>query len=262
MSNIINMKEMYNFYKQDYTEEITRLQKEKSKIKQEINIIVKDLTRKKYFINKYTTLQFTGLHDLLTFDITTFKATTTFKMVNLKEIKEKVDRIQNLNVSVEIIDELIEKQHEKIVNQQIYTYIIKEFNKRIIEDIVKGYKFNMCGNGVLKIIVRKNNRKSYIDWAASNKNKEVILANGEIPYKEEEDEFGNITDNGGIKWLVNRYDAHNCWIQWYKQAKELEKFKELPLYEYYTIKFTMSEKGIIKKLNQRLKDKPYTKRFY
>lgn len=88
--------------------------------------------------------------------------------------------------------------------------VIREFNKQIAEKIItEAYQFNN-GIGIFQVIRDERKGKS-IDWAASKKRKEEIVAAGDVPYSK--------TDApNGIEWFIYHTGDYFKW-QWYKNQQ-------------------------------------------
>lgn len=181
------------------------------------------------------------------------------EIVNFDEPKEgiikvKDDKILNtllnklcfINCSLNEKYKIREKCEDYLISIEIYKYVIKTFNKRIVEKILEGYKFNLGANLgfiAIKRLKRNHNRLS-INWGASKKLKKEIIERGGIPYNKE-------TAPDGEKWFVYYTDDYKHLWFW-KRSWCTVKNKS-----FYAFRPTTGKSGNIKKLVKYIKDNPF-----
>lgn len=93
--------------------------------------------------------------------------------------KNKVQNLHGLQDMYEYYKQEVEFNKAYLVEYDIYSSIIKEFYKRLMEDILMGYEYHLPYRfGYITIIKRQVNIHSLtrfgIDWVESVKNKKVI----------------------------------------------------------------------------------------
>jgi hypothetical protein len=133
----------------------------------------------------------------------------------------------------------------KIINYSQYKFIISNFNEMISDKIItEGYVLKLGHRlGEIRIIKKKRSNKKPIDWNASNKAKEAIIAKGDIPYNK-------TTAPNGVEWLVYFTDLYGYYWYWSKYLCTCTNR------DSYSFKPTAGDYGNIKKLNQYRKHNP------
>lgn len=98
---------------------------------------------------------------------------------------------------------------DKEITYKEFSTVIRSFNKKIADEIVKGYVYK---SPISKFEIKRRERKHRaIDWKESFACKEELISNGIVPYDKKE-------APEGTKWF--RYYIHNIdyvW-KWTKQA--------------------------------------------
>lgn len=122
----------------------------------------------------------------------------------------------------------IKELNKQKLEYSVYRHIIRSFNEKISKYIVEtGKAFEDPFLGILKIKY-KENVVGKIDWGQSNRNKQLLLDRGLIPYKKEDaikaEQEG--VPYAGIKWLVPGYQDGMLLIRWTTSPVIKEYLKE------------------------------------
>lgn len=266
---MINLKESYKYYVEQCHERVRELKTERKNIKGSVDKLLSSLQRQEYFIKSYSNMTIKENEEYVDFLMGISVSSLSFKwkrdMIGnvADDIKRDIAEFQKQFKRLNILNDILVTEINKIVQAKVYNHIIKKFclaiRQRMIED---GYNFNMGLAGNLFIKDRGYSKKS-IDWPASLKLKELIIEKGNVPYEKlGKDEEGNIIDNGGEKWLVTRDNHHNCYVTWHrarlnKYADEVETDLASFLH-YFTFTPARGTNGIVKALYGHLDVKPNT----
>ena len=174
--------------------------------------------------------------------------------VSKKEVSLKNYQIERFNeVYTEIVEANIRLEElgnleRSVVNNDIFDFVIKQFNTAIIDEILKGYTLNMREVGVIKLI-NKPRKGLNIDWEASNIIKAKLIEQGELPYKViDRMDDGTPISNGGKKWLVAFNSPKHHWYVWYKYMASMYKNEDFRLMKYYGLLLCSYKGGIVRKL--------------
>lgn len=121
-----------------------------------------------------------------------------------------------------------------------------EFNRRIVEKMLEGYKFTIPKvGGILeakaKERTKKSNKFTDVNWPESKKYKQELIDAGKIPY--DKDKAPN-----GIKWFVY-YEGAYCLWNWFRRTGDRYKKNIM----YYSFKPT---RGNSRKLSQAFRNNP------
>jgi len=264
---MIKTKEVYDYYLhkveknyQDNKIKLDQLLKNQKELKKEIS-------KFSYFLNKYSNLNIDKLDNL----------TSDFKLVcsincdisnnfNSKEIEKLLDNQINLNIKVsELTKEVSNYELIPLKNQAQFNFILKEFNKLIINEVIENnYKYTLGKIGQLKIRKRKRKGK-VVNWGPSNKNKAKIIKEGKLPYKEvSKDIEGNSIGNGGEAWLVYHENNIHPYFYWDREYINPEFKKHLNEGMLKNVSFTPTkgDVGIVYKLNKAIQDRPELLKIY
>ena len=124
-----------------------------------------------------------------------------------------------------------------------------EFNKRIAQKILEGYKFRIPSvGGQLEIKVRERKKKSKrftdINWDESLKYKQELIDKGEVPYNKE-------TAPDGVKWFVYHEGPYCLW-NWFRATGDRYKKNIMN----YSFKVTRGPNGNARKMWEMFKKNP------
>jgi hypothetical protein len=221
--NGLGIKDFWDFY-------YTQTKKEIEKVKSDIisyqcgkEAALKHLQKYKTFIKDFCSHSFVEceLNDSLKFhDTLSFTSSLTFSNDHFSADVIVRDLVKTIGVCNNNINKLSSKYEELRpldISYKLFTFIIRSFNKEIIEEIIKGYVFYM-GSGLGNICIKKvgidKRVKKSVNWGESNKNKQRIIDNGGIPYDKGEHPEGE-------KWLVFYDQPYSYWFKWNKDKTAL-----------------------------------------
>lgn len=119
------------------------------------------------------------------------------------------------------------------ISEQVFTAILIKFNTKLVDSIIEeDYKFNNTHFGSLGKHINKKSKPS-VDWSASNKAKEKLIAEGKIPaYKENrlKAEAEGIPYEG-VNWL--EYSSpYNFYFTWKYEYHHTIKFFNIKNYNF------------------------------
>ena len=147
---------------------------------------------------------------------------------------------------INFFKERIESLKKDLIKYKQYAFIVRMFNEEVSDLIIKeGYKLKL-GFKLGEIRIRKRKRldwKRPINWGESNKTRQAIIDQGDIPYNKE-------TNPDGKKWIIYYNDKYGYYWYWSKYqcyCKNRDSYSFLP---------TQGPTGNIKKLNQYRKFNP------
>lgn len=190
-------------------------------------------------------------NDLDVVPIPLVQGTLSLKNYNIEQFNKKYTEIVAYNKRIQQID--FEKI--KLVNPQVFNFVIKKFNRDMIDEVLRGYTFNMKDIGTLRLI-NKTRGGINIDWEASNKLRKRLIDNGETPYRVlDRLEDGTIITNGGIKWLIPFNSPKHHWFQWRKDLAIMYKDEDFKLMKWYNLLLCSYKTGIVRRLAVLKKDK-------
>lgn len=123
-----------------------------------------------------------------------------YALLKLLRVKQKLEDLE---------------QHYSIlqkINVELYSEILLEFNKNIMIEILKGFKYNLkhCLGTIFVEFKRRNFNKKVVDWGKSNKLKAQLIEEGYTPK--------SLDNPNGQEWLLYRTDNGNLWLMWVKIA--------------------------------------------
>lgn len=152
-----------------------------------------------------------------------------------KETKYFNIQLKTYNTNINPLREYIsyrELHKGDLINQRIFTFILKRFNKLLMEALVtKGYEFYSKGLGTIKVDFKKN-KKNIVNWGISLRNKNAIIERGEIPYLKEDamkaEREG--VEYKGVQWLVYLND-YSLFYDW--RYTPSDKFRQPNVLDYW-----------------------------
>lgn len=190
---------MYEIYIDYLKTSIELLEYEIQEIKKNYNVNGTIFNPYKHIIEKYVNYDdvLNGLVSEIPFDIDVDEKTTRYINILIKGYYELHRPIQNKQKQINIL-------RNQIINQSIYNYIIKEYNKKIALKMVKeNYVIHNHYIGKLEI-KRLKRKKPAIDWGKSNKFKQNLIEEGKTLYSAE-DKIKFEKENkeyNGVSWLI------------------------------------------------------------
>ena len=227
-----------------------KLKKEIKKLESDLEIIVKS---RDYIYNKLLYLK----ADLDNFSNINFNSVINTKSLNrlsFLKVDDAFNDIDNFKFNWRLFIP-VNRQYFKVVNKIItlnkrllpfkhWIKIIKKFNKKVIDLIIKeGYEFHL-GYGLDYIRIKKRIRNNpEINNPASYQKRKKIIAEGKIPYNEE-------TAPNGEKWKVYRIERYKYVWYWSKKSINVKNSY------YYTFKPTGGKKGMICSLYNFINENP------
>lgn len=140
---------------------------------------------------------------------------------------------------------------KQIIPKKVYLDTIKYCNLSMIDKIVNtNYLFkptNIFGSiGVYKV----TNKRLRVNWGASDKNKQRILAEGKIPYIKKDAE--TIPNYQGVEWLVY-HPALDFYIHWVKTSTGIRTNPEMKFFKFTPARAGQGKVSFVSKL-QDVKD--------
>ena len=227
-----------------------KLKKEINKLESDLEIIVKS---RDYIYNKLLYHK----ADLDNFSNINFNSVINTKSLNrlsFLKVDDAFNDIDNFKFNWRLFIP-VNRQYFKVVNKIItlnkrllpfkhWIKIIKKFNKKVIDLIIKeGYEFHL-GYGLDYIRIKKRIRNNpEINNPASYQKRKKIIAEGKIPYNEE-------TAPNGEKWKVYRIERYKYVWYWSKKSINVKNSY------YYTFKPTGGKKGMICSLYNFINENP------
>jgi len=227
-----------------------KLKKEIKKLESDLEIIVKS---RDYIYNKLLYHK----ADLDNFSNINFNSVINTKSLNrlsFLKVDDAFNDIDNFKFNWRLFIP-VNRQYFKVVNKIItlnkrllpfkhWIKIIKKFNKKVIDLIIKeGYEFHL-GYGLDYIRIKKRIRNNpEINNPASYQKRKKIIAEGKIPYNEE-------TAPNGEKWKVYRIERYKYVWYWSKKSINVKNSY------YYTFKPTGGKKGMICSLYNFINENP------
>lgn len=266
----INSSEMFSKYQIFVKQSLKNIEEEKKTLLKSKEYIISNLENYKDFINNYTNLDFNLLEELNSVYINRSLISSKFKHLNLEEVENKVKRL--IGILVNIKKDIVKLEEKEIiyksylVKKQDFNKVIFSFNLKVLDEILKGYVFNL-GYSLSTIRIKKLDvslrKKKKINWGESNKKKQELLNEGKIPYEVlERDEQGKIIkDNGGEYWHIHHNKQFEFLFFW---SSRLPYFTNKHLYKFKPTYCGSDDKnGAVQKLRKLEKEsEENTKYFY
>ena len=268
----INTSDIYIKYVSKLNLECISLKKEKADLESSKEYILKNLENYRDFIESFCTIK---LDEIDKVTLSYFNRTILQKKYedhyskdNLLDLELKTKRLVNAFVAVkkrltEINERLIEIKKLSVESSE-FINILRSFNKSVIDEILRGYSFNLGYSlSYIKIVARdvSKRKKKKVDWGTSNKNKKEILLNGGVAYEVlERDEEGKIlTDNGGEHWIA----YHNKTIEYlWHWAKGRAPFPNKYFYKFKPTYCGAANNGSVQKLRKIERENPENLRYF
>lgn len=253
----INTSEICKRFLSKVDEDNSSLKKEHSQLTDSKAYLRNNIVGHKDFINNFCVLDYNNLDDL---DFCFFERRLLQKKYEYAEYllttEEKVKRLLNMFIEVKRRISKIELKLKEVEGLKIdpkdFTKIIGDFNSKIVDEILKGYSYNL-GYSLSYLRIKGRDvtlrKKKKIDWGKSNKYKKEIIEAGGIPYEVlERNEKGEIIkDNGGTYWLA----YHNKTIEYlWHWAKGRTALPNKYFYKFKPTYCGAANNGCVQKLRQ------------
>ena len=248
---MVNTKVMHSNFTVSLRNQIKEYKEYVEKNKINIKKSTKKLVDFQHLINKVLKIKLT---DILNIE-SKQKLNGIFKS-KLSKLKSSSQELRYIKLLLNIIfkaksenklyEKNIDKLKLKIINYTQYKFIVSNFNEMVSDKIITdGYVLKLDYHlGEIRIIKKKRaENKLPINWNASNKVKEAIIANGDIPYNK-------VTAPEGKEWLVYFTEPYGYYWYWSKYDCNITNR------DSYSFKPTAGDYGNIKKLNQYRKHNP------
>lgn len=261
---IINDRIIHKLYIEDIEYEINNLKADLVTYKQALNNLKKIIVKNTTLINNRTS---TSVEKIL--NATSIALVKSIDYYNLKEetikaLKLYISNYIKTNRVVRYQEEKIKKLENKITPYNIYSKVIKQFNRKIIEECInKQYQFNMGYHLDVFRIVYAESRKLTPNWGASTKKKKEILARGGKLYNGKEakeyEERGEPYD--GEKYLVFK-DPFSIWFEWCLRPVSLKYLPILRDYKFKPARGNYGSMTILGNLKKKYTDKEEIMRLF
>lgn len=231
---IVRVKDMYNYYCKDINSSIFALEKDINSFTKTKEYILGNLELCKDYIDKFTKISFEKIKDLDKQIPDHYFGTSIIFASYAEKAKYFVSLIAEINKKLNKSIKDLKAYKCKLLDWKTFKNCLELINKKISNEILKGYSFNF-GSGISKIRIKKHftteKSKKRIDWKASLKLKEELIAQGKLPFQVTEYDSSKrpITDNGGEKWFI--YHSHAVTYSWHWE-KYLCKILNKRLYSF------------------------------
>jgi chaperonin cofactor prefoldin len=265
----INTSEMFIKYIQKIKEETNNLKKEKENLINSKNYLLNNLSEYKDFLNNFSTIKYDELEYLTHSYLTRSILQKRYENNNdLTEIENKVKRQINMLIGIKResikIDERLDELKKQLISSSDFINILSTFNLTIVDEILKGYVFNL-GYGLSYIRIKRKDvstrKHKKVDWGESNKKKKEILAENKLPYEvlERNEEGKILIDNGGEHWLI--YHTKQIEFLWH-WAKGRFPIANKFFYKFKPTYCGAGQNGCVQKLRQLEKENSNNLKYY
>lgn len=213
---MIEINVIYQLYYAYINKRIELLKLEISELELNINNTIKILEKYKNEINKYS-----NYYDILDRKIKKIKNNTDNTII--KYINIQILNYNSIYTPLNLKRKEVIKLSKQVLSSVIYKKIIKKFNSKLIDKIIKDhYTFILPFSlGTLKV-ERKTNKRKRPNWGISNKNYKLLITQNKIPYKltDHLEAKKNNKEYKGVPWL-HYHDETDLWFSWktFKLAK-------------------------------------------
>ena len=160
--------------------------------------------------------------------------------------------------------EEITKLKKQKINEGVFVFILKRFNKLLIDAIVKeGYCFYSLFIGGLKVKVVKRT-KPEINWGESIKAKEKLLEQGLIPFTKEDEKkaIENNEQYNGVQWLVH-LPVIATYFEWCLETAQFFRISNIKNFKFDPVRGIDSPVTLLRRYEETLnEDELFTKYKY
>jgi len=214
----------------------------------DVKIIVKNKYELQYLKNKVLKID-AEIIELEKSDLKKYYfTTTTYKIYSLKkeiaQINEKIKKLEKANPDGTKV----------LMTYKTFVKIIELYNKKAIQALIEGSSINLKNNlGYLYIMVKRKKDKyvfSNINWGASKKYRDELIAEGKTPKSKENPK--------GKNWFQFYEEDDYFRVAWVKNYGAC-RVKNNLVYAFYPFK---SKKGMTKSLVKAIKKDEYLKDNY
>jgi hypothetical protein len=245
---MLTLKDFHSNYKRSVKENINTVELKLREVQNEYNVILDRVNRMKTFIDdcvinsSFDELMSTRNHlifynlrfnsNIKNYDVDKEKITIIFSTKltydkTINKIKNSLNRLKTIRTQID---------------NKVFNFIITNFNKAVIDEIIKGYKFVPTGLGPFFVIRRQRGRRP-VDWGRSNAYKQTLLEKGLVPYNKE-------TAPDGEQWLFYHEGEYGHYYRW---GKNYCSFEHKDPYKFVP---TSGPKGNVNRLHEYIKDNP------
>lgn len=225
----VNTSQIYLEYVRGNSLEKNILLEEQAHYKKSKAYLISKLELHKHYIDNFTNINFDTLDTLDRL----ISEKSLIHLVNIADIdistiRKTINIIVTINKSLYKIEEKLEKIASSYIPENTFKEILYRFNNKISDEIVyKGYVLRL-GSGLGFIRIKKVNAihnrdgslrvKKRINWGESNKRKNELLQNGEVPYKvlERDVEGKIVSTNNGVNWFIYHSNDFDYLWNWNK----------------------------------------------
>lgn len=256
---MIQNPELYDFYRNSIDNNVEEIRTKYKKVKVSLDTSLKNLAKVKYFIDSFTDSNY---EDLVT---SKEKITLTFrikadiaKKVTKGLVNDRYNTYFKLKQEALDLKKLLKKEKLPFVKMNVFTYILKEYNKKMVDEVIKnGATFNLGIVGDLKV-ERVYRDRPVKNWFASVQKKKELESKGLIPLKVlDHDEEGNPITNGGVEWLIYYDEGWYPYFNWYKGRPVVKDFnRNCPFFVYFKFQPTRGEGSLVNKLYKNHNENP------
>lgn len=256
---MIKNKELYEAYKKKTNSSNKKIKALLKHCRETFEKAEHDLENYKVFFDRFCVFDYetiTSSNAFLNLTYTIYKDLMTGK--DAETANQLYEKYFQSKKEYKLLTGQLDGGEKTIVNSSIFGYIIRRFNQEIVKSIVEeDYRFVMINGGTLRVRKRKRSKPAP-DWNRSNLNKQVIEEKGGTPLKVlGRDDEGNLITNGGIPWMEFFVSDHQAYFFWDTRTTPLRSILTNSDYlSYYTFVPTRGEKGIVKYLNEFLREDP------
>jgi hypothetical protein len=258
---MIQTPQIYQYYLDNVEAKRDEFKKEITKLENEKKVLFKSLKKCEYFINTFTNITIDELDNVDNDFVFKSKVNVMLNVnTSFEEIENNINKYVSLSREIAKRKATLEKDgFIPLKTQSKFNFILKEYNKLMIEKVVKdNMRFHLGPAGCIRVRRRKRTKLSP-NWYESNKNKARIIAEGKTPYKViDEDEEGNPITNGGVPWLVYHTGDHYPYFYWDRKDidSSTKAFLKTGMYDVMSYVPTKGKSGIVSYLNNYVKEHP------
>lgn len=199
-------------------------------------------------------LLYKGLHEQIEFP---FDNSDKYFNIQIKNYN-----VHNVLYSTKL--EEITKLKKQKINEGVFVFILKRFNKLLIDAIVKeGYCFYSLFIGGLKVKVVKRT-KPEINWGESIKAKEKLLEQGLIPFTKEDEKkaIENNEQYNGVQWLVH-LPVIATYFEWCLETAQFFRISNIKNFKFDPVRGIDSPVTLLRRYEETLsEDELFTKYKY
>ncbi len=261
---MIGTKELFEFYKEEQKKETLKINKDLQNLETQRQDCIRNIEKYSTLVDRFWNFKCKEHYKDTTEIVFPEPEDVSVAFVNyqIDEVKKHFLVLVNLNNQVEEKFQLKAKK-TGITSYKTYAKILDEFNKRLVDELIKGYHLNLTTFG--KVGIQKKKRKGMnIDWNESNKRKAQLIAEGKTPYKIlGYDENKKPISNGGEEYRSYHTGQYHYWLAWNRTGSVLKDYEKYPFGKYIVLKLSKTyDKRRKNSLFRKLADNLATKTGY